>query len=390
MSVLLIPMTQSATFKKFGVGPSAVEEKKESKKKQEQEMIQEMVSSKFKETGMGSQIKKRKDLEKKESKDTEMQAQDEDQERGDEGGNGAAGCEGPAAKKAKTQAKKAVKSKFSGFSAAEKEQYSETVSSPTDEKEFRCKTALDEILGALSFTADIIRQESLARWQAAKLSQKEIKKSQEEEEKALLSTTRFCLSIFLEFVFTQQVALNGTQYRFYTGLRSELQGVLQAAHSTWSTSMANTGAGGEEISQQKDALSLAQLLCDTYANKPVTSIGWDDEIEEADKPAKNVTSIMTLNYSQIVQPLILFLKRNLKLPVLLHEFPRAFLMKLRTQPSMELIDLLSFMKDEINEHLPFVWTAFAADVSDCYGSKKRFVEKTEQAGIGLGLVAFSD
>ena len=383
MSVLLVPMTQSSTFKKFGVGPSAGTEDKE--KVSAQKKLKTMIQQKFEDSSLAP--KKRKAEGETETEtgggkgedgvEVEMAGPDRDEDDGQP-----AEADAADAQKSGKVNKKAIKSKFVGFSPEEKKVYSEVVSNPREPTEFRIKTALDEIIGALAFKADQIRAESKANWEKAGFNVKQIRQRQEEEESALMSTMGFCISIFLEFTFTQQVAVNGTQFRAYTGLRSELQGVLQVAHSTWSTSMATpsaASASGADDGKQKDALSLAQMLCEAFVNKPITAVSWNEEDDE-DKAGKNVAATMTLRYAEIVQPLQVFLKEHLRKPILLHDFPRDFLKQLAKRPPMELIDVLSFMVEVMSHHLPFSWVSFATDVSDCFGARKRFVENTEKAG----------
>ncbi len=322
MSVLLAPMSQSLTFKKFGVGPLAEEEARKEKVKKESEVIRDMVHSKIKDGGFSSQSsnRKRKEI-------TDMT---EDEDFG--GGIGQEEKCDPKQANVKLN-KKSIKSQFAGFTAEEKDQYSDIVQNPADPMEFRVKTALDEALGALTWKASQIRNESRQKLQTSDLSAKAQRQMIESEEAALTSTISFCISIFIEFVFAGSVNLNGSQFRAYTSLRSELQGVLGSAHAAYVTQLASqfdprrnteTTSGQAQV----DALSLAQMLCNELASKPVTSMVWDEEAEE-DKAHVGVATIMAMNFNDLVIPLQAFVKNSLNMPVLMHDFPRAFLLQLR-------------------------------------------------------------
>eukprot|EP00435_Cladocopium_sp_Y103_P051674 s1602_g16.t1 len=366
MSLLLVPMTLSQTFKKFGVGPSADEGDAKKKGPTMKEHIDaQLKTSNLGRLGMGTKRKEPDTPTAEDGNQTIAKGPGSSSTGGGAGG-----------------AKKQLKTQFAGFSAEEKKQYCEMVTSAADASDYRTKTALDEILCALTFKADQISSESMERWKAMDLPQKQITANKLQEETALLSTMGFCASLWLEFVFNGFVAVNGTQFRTYSALRSELQGVMQTAHATWST--AQSGKGHE-----LDALSLGRLLCETYANVPVTAVIHDDDEERS---VKNVERVMAVQYHEVALPLKRFIKENMHHAILLHEFPRSCLRKMTEKActaQMELVDVLGLIKDQLDIHLPFNWVSFAADVSDVFAAKLHFIEKTDEAmGHGHGHLVF--
>ena len=73
----------------------------------------------------------------------------------------------------------------------------------------------------LSFIAGLLRTQCV--WIVEDMRQK--------EDVGLQGTLAFCTMMWLEFVWTQKVNVNGKQHRIYSSLRSELQSVMRAAHA---------------------------------------------------------------------------------------------------------------------------------------------------------------
>ena len=216
MSLLLLPMSSSAAFRKLGVGlgddanddTEKPDEKANSSKVKGNDGITGIIESGLSRMGLGGA----------QSSDPAAGAEGagdgDDQELahglGDDDGHGhehgakrrrTDGSSKPRGKALPT--KKSLRQQWAGYSAEEKATYSSTVCSD-DGAESRIKTSLDKIL--LAF-----------------------------EQATLQSTLGFCMSFFLEFCFESKVGVNGVQHRTYSALRSELQGIMQSAHETWTT-----------------------------------------------------------------------------------------------------------------------------------------------------------
>lgn len=373
MTLLLIPMTQSVAFRKLGVGPGCGDDKK---KLSHGDQIREACAEKLKTSGLSAvadNSRKRKDLDLEPEATLEHASQKSRRMEATEG----IGISEPASQEQQqpqgTQPnnKKNQKAAFTGYSAEEKNKYKTTVESPSDPTECREKTALDEILSALIFKGEQISEASVKRLRQLELPPKKLKSSVQSADTALMSTMGFCMNLFLEFAFTAQVSVNGAQFRTYSALRSELQGVLQSAHSDWA-------ALSESNGQNLDALSLSKMLSDQYINKPVTAVIWDDE---EDRVQKRIATVMAVQYAQVALPLRQFIRNSLHLGILLHDFPRACLRRIADKMNgpMELIDCLARVKDCLDEYLPFPWITFAADVADVFSSKQHFVERSDEA-----------
>ncbi|CAJ1446596.1 unnamed protein product [Effrenium voratum] len=377
MSLLLLPMSSSAAFRKLGVGlgddanddAEKPDEKANSSKVKGNDGITGIIESGLSRMGLGGA----------QSSDPAAGAEGagdgDDQELahglGDDDGHG----HEHGAKRRRTDdsskprgkalpTKKSLRQQWAGYSAEEKATYSSTVCSD-DGAESRIKTSLDEILSALQFVMSRIRDASCLRDTERDLTVKQIKQRRLAEQATLQSTLGFCMSFFLEFCFESKVGVNGVQHRTYSALRSELQGIMQSAHETWNNTEETGGM---------DALSLAKLLCNTYANRPVVSLVWDDDEERS---VKRVASVMTLQQSTLVSNLKAFLK-NMHLPIMLHACPRDCLTAIASKQAMDLIDVISIIRDQLDGSLPFSWIAFAADVSDIFAVKQHFVESTEE------------
>jgi hypothetical protein len=239
------------------------------------------------------------------------------------------------------------------------------------------KKSLDEMISALEFVASQVRDESLQRWQESEVSQRQIKAQQKQQDQTLFNTMGFCLSMFIEFAFCGQINANGTQYRTYSALRSELQGIFTSSHCQWMTAAMDKIQNGETMAPV-NALSLAKALCEEFANRPVKSLVWDD-CEEV--TVQRIASVMATQGEELVVPLKKFVKQTLCKPLLLHDFPRDCFVKLADMcatAQMELVDLLGLAQDVLTTTFPFPWVAFAADVSDVYATKQHFIEGTDE------------
>eukprot|EP00438_Fugacium_kawagutii_P029202 Skav229537 [mRNA] locus=scaffold568:49055:58809:- [translate_table: standard] len=252
-----------------------------------------------------------------------------------------------------------------------------------DEK--REKTALDEVITALQYAAD-----SSASGKVTAPAAKRQKRGDPGEHAApelsgsaaTSKTMSFCLSIFLEFVFQGEVSVNGKLVKAYSALRSELQQIMLSAHETF---VASSSEG-----QKVDAMELAALLTQQFADKPVMMVIGDDEEESC---AKRVTSIMNIpgQRESIANPLKDFVLKKLHLPLMLHPVPQQTLLELsafvasKASSMNTLVDLVAFVQSKLEEMMPFSWALFASDVSEVFVTKGHFIESSGEAKLESAL-----
>ena len=236
-----------------------------------------------------------------------------------------------------------------------------------DEK--REKTALDDILAALQYVVDTAA--------VVEPNKKKAKRQRDKSDDPSLSTISFCISIFMEFAFQSEVVVNGKLIKAYSSLRSELQQIMLSAQETF-TAEASEG-------KQVDAMELAALLTQQFADKPVMSVVGDDEEEAC---AKRVTSTMNIATHQesIVKPLREFVTKQLHLPLLLHPMPQQTLLELSSAYSAMtgIVDIVAFIQSKLEDLFPFAWVLFASDISEVFVCKGHFIENSGEA-VGLGL-----
>lgn len=111
-----------------------------------------------------------------------------------------------------------------------------------------------------------------------------------------------------------------------------------------------------------------------FTKQPVTNLVWGDAEERS---VKRIASTVALNRADVVEPLTKLVKESLNMPLLMHKCPRACLTRLAGL-SLELVDVIGLVKEELIAHLPFQWIAFAADFSDVLAAKQHFIEETHQ------------
>ena len=125
----------------------------------------------------------------------------------------------------------------------------------------------------------------------------------QKEDVGLQGTLAFCTMMWLEFVWTQKVNVNGKQHRIYSSLRSELQSVMRAAHVKLTTTGHPSGMKTDAV----DALSLGQMLVNQFAKAPVKSVVFNDE---EDASVHRVAQAMATNYDGVVVPIQDYIKKG--------------------------------------------------------------------------------
>lgn len=241
-----------------------------------------------------------------------------------------------------------------------------------DEK--RDKTALDEVLGALQYVVDSTKTAEPKK-KRAKTSSSQT--GRDSTSTATMSTTSFCMSMFLEFVLQGEVSVNGKLIKAYSNLRSELQQIMLSAQETFVSETAD----GKEI----DAMELAVLLTEQFADKPVLAVVGDDEEEAC---AKRVVSALNVDKQRdaTVKPLQDFIAKKLHLPLMLHPVPQQTLLevaalKCNSNSSMNtIIDLVAFIQSKLDELFPFAWVFFSSDVAEVLACKGHFIDSSAEAG----------
>ena len=125
-------------------------------------------------------------------------------------------------------------------------------------------------------------------------------------------------------------------------MRPELQTVFQAAFDfvksydgqseSVSTNSRQTNGRGKRV----NAFELARALCETYVNRPITTLIMDNDEELA---VKRVASTMAMRYDSVALPLKRFLQKTMKLPVSLHDTVRDAVLEphgVKTEVSCEI------------------------------------------------------
>ena len=121
------------------------------------------------------------------------------------------------------------------------------------------------------------------------------------------------------------MCLNGKDLRLWSAVRPELQTVFQAAfdfvksYDSQSDNVpAKAGKAGGK-GKRVNAFELARALCETYVNRPITTIIMDND---EDLAVKRVASTMAMRYDSVALPLKRFIQKTMKLPVSLHNTVR--------------------------------------------------------------------
>ena len=250
---------------------------------------------------------------------------------------------------------------------AEKSCFS-TIATSLTGAETRPITALDDVLAALRFAAGLLIKDKII---------------DDEEDEKVIATFSFCMGLFLEFSWTGKVSVNGKEHHQYSHLRTELQqnliDGLQSLHTPeFAADEAAAGAKGKrDSSKSVTPLQLAEMLCTTFGDKPVTQVVWDDPDE---LPIRNILTMMTEKREEC-DALGAFVQRGLGLPVLLHRPVKDSLMDLfDMKRTMSLMDILSLTYDKTCSSMPSSWVGFGFDCVAAYADRGHFVEGSEKAG----------
>ena len=189
------------------------------------------------------------------------------------------------AKRIKTAGRGKVNQKkcqFKPYDDDEKKQFSTTLQIGSD---IRTATALDDVIQALNFVI-------------CKMIKAKIIEEADIESERVTSTFGFCVGLFLEFAWNAKVSVNGKDIRQYSALRGELQQSLvsmneQISFETLHATGGPDASGSASGKTTMNPLELAELLCQSFLNKPVTSVVWD--VDDPDEQViKNIADAMTL------------------------------------------------------------------------------------------------
>ncbi|CAE7539367.1 unnamed protein product [Symbiodinium sp. CCMP2592] len=260
------------------------------------------------------------------------------------------------------------KSAFVPFSMEEKKMFRKFIvpTCPTeDDPATRALTALDDFMQAMKYAEHVVKE----------LHGDDVPKD------SLDNTFSFCAGLFLQFVFDGRVCLSGKDLRVWTGARAELQATYVAALDFMrmrDNATESSAAGPSGADRKVGALDLAKMLCDSYVNIPVQTLVLDADESQS---LRRVATIMSTQFTDVVQPLREFLAKYIKLPVLMHDTVRDTLSGLmnRSVKRMDLVDLICFIQGYVEAVLPFQWTLFATDVAELFAARGHFVERTDEA-----------
>ena len=285
------------------------------------------------------------------------------------GGGGAGG---------KAQRKKSL---FKGYDT-EKNSFSLMATSINGTGESRPATALDDVIAALRFVTEMLQREGL------------IQKLPEDDDK-FLATFSFCVGLFLEFAWQGRCSVNGKEYRQYSALRTELQQtMIDALQSLRSPEFAvgsatqQSAGGGSNADKEAGAsqktvtpLQLAEMLCATFCDKPVTEIVWDDEDPDT-CTLRNIVNVMSTKAAEVIEPLTDFVAKTQHMPLPMHKPVSVTLTELfgtKGDATLSLLDIVSVAYKNINKELPFAWAGFGFDCMAAFAERGHFVENTQQA-----------
>ncbi len=194
---------------------------------------------------------------------------------------------------------------------------------------------------------------------------------------AILRAKSLCYSLWVEFLLSGQVSLNGKKFKAYSGLRPELQHVARLAREKITV---------QQTGEKKDPMEIAKELTKELLETPVTMV-----IEGDDDVRTRIAKFM--QKTEQVASLRKFADDTLDLPVAMHEAVVNSL-KMAVGKTMDLVDFITQMEKNVSLHLPAQWLAFATDVSDYYAQNGGFAAGCEQAGVCcflcLWVVLYSD
>ena len=93
---------------------------------------------------------------------------------------------------------------------------------------------------------------------------------------------------------------------------------MRAAHVKLTTTGHPSGMKTDAV----DALSLGQMLVNQFAKAPVKSVVFNDE---EDASVHRVAQAMATNYDGVVVPIQDYIKKVIRMPLLMHDVPRESL-----------------------------------------------------------------
>ena len=213
--------------------------------------------------------------------------------------------------------------------------------------DFRITCAADDVLTCLNYVIN------------AEFTEGEREVSME----AIARAKGLALSLFVEFLLAGEVSVNGKKFRVYSGLRPELQNIVRMAKSK----LARDGSG-------KDPVALAKELTEELINAPVSML-----IESDDDGHSRIAEYLRKNPEQVAQ-IRRFVENSLDLPLGMHEAVINAL-RLGVGKTMQLVDYLSVVFNEIEAKLPAFWASFATDVCNYFAASSGFAAGCDQASL---------
>ena len=276
-------------------------------------------------------------------------------------------------------------------------------------------TALDEILLALRFAISHIEEKENPEnpeMSQVKRGPKGLVSDQVDKDTQQFldclpkyeATLSFCIGIWFNFVFGGKCNVNGRDCRFYSSLRTELQHVMVKAHENFEINAEFLKSGGAEPAaaatagrkrsktssgptSSMDALKLAQLLCETFVDCPVEAVDAEDDENQALDRIKAM-----LLRSEVTEPLMSYMAKNMYMPLTMHAAPRLALEALNTSPNktrMDFASALAIILTKIDEVIPFAWLVLASDTAEILSERGHFPEGTEKAWTVWSVSLFS-
>lgn len=273
---------------------------------------------------------------------------------------------GPGGAKGKVQQKKC---QFKPFEEDEKKAFRSTVDFASGES--RPLTALDDCIQALDFVL-------------VKLVKSGVVAEKDVNSERLLGTYGFCVSLFLEFCWQTKVAVNGKEHRQYSTLRGDLQATfistneeIECPESLAAQLNSKASKDGKASTKALTPLEIAELLCQSFLNKPVTAVIWDTD-DPDEQVLKNIAHGMSAK--KLGEPITAFVKSNLHLPLSMHSAVQNGMRQVWGMPGDQLLlpDVLSVIFAAIDEEVPASWCGFAFDVMTAFADRHHFVEGTEK------------
>ena len=276
----------------------------------------------------------------------------------------------PDQKKRKTgSGKKAARGlTIKAYDDAERALFSTCISScAAGAPETRPLTALDDIVGALRYAFQILKNRKLI---------------DDEDSDGVLDTFGFCMSLWLEFVFQGKVSVSGREHRSYSLLRVDLQQTLLDANETLSAPGFITTHDSDSHRSAVNALELAKLLCESLTSQPVSEIIWAEDDDPDERAIRSLCEHMTCNREHSVTPWIAFISQTLELPIMMHPPLQEVMQALVSENSdrkFVLVDVVSVLYAAICKSLTPAMFGFAFDTATAYGERQHFVEGTDKA-----------